>query len=241
MGPNRTQDHFLTEILRRLNDRYLGKEPTVSGDAVPLNAMAFLRRVAPPGLQYRAAGMLGEHVQDWVVNRSLTAGRDWDRTPSFPLLSGGEGLIRLNVKGREARGFFEPGSPELKHYRDWLRDRLRAIKVCGTGEPLIKEIVDVDQAFPGSRRGFLPDLILKWHPDVPADRIVSPDIGEIDVSLATGRGGNHNDRAFLIAKGPEAFAEAAAEVLDIADLGEFAATCLLGDRCGQTLDTRSSG
>jgi predicted AlkP superfamily phosphohydrolase/phosphomutase len=240
MGPNRAQDHFLSEILRRLNDRYLGREPTPSDDAVPLNAMAFLRRALPAGLQYRAAGMLGEQIQDWVVNRSLTAGRDWDRTPSFPLLSGGEGLIRLSVRNRESRGFFDPGSPQLDHYRDWLCDRLRSIKVCGTGEPLIQEIVDVDQAFPGVRRSFLPDLILKWGPEAPARRIFSPDIGEIEVSLATGRGGNHKDCAFLIAKGPKGFAQAAAQVRDIAHLGQFAASCLLGEGCGQAVDVQSS-
>ena len=75
---------------------------------VSLNAMAFLRSALPPTLQYRAASLLGERVQDWVVNRALVSGRDWGTTPSFPILSGGEGLIRLNVKGREVPGYLEP-------------------------------------------------------------------------------------------------------------------------------------
>ena len=45
--------------------------------------MAFLRRVLPPTLQYRAASLLGERVQDWVVNRSLTGGRDVERDSVF--------------------------------------------------------------------------------------------------------------------------------------------------------------
>ena len=62
--------------------------------------------------------------------------------------------------------------------------------------------------FPARGEHFLPDLILEWAPEAPVDRISSPDIGEIEVSLATGRGGNHNASAFLIAKGGEAFLQA---------------------------------
>ncbi|MEP7129885.1 MAG: alkaline phosphatase family protein [Sphingomicrobium sp.] len=229
MEPNRTQVHFLTEILLRLNCLYLGVKPKRSSKPAALNPMAFLRHVLPPGLQHWAANVLGERVQDWVVNRSLTGGREWSATPSFPILSGGEGLIRLNVKGRETPGFFEPGSAELSHYAKWLIARLSAIEVAGTGEPLIGRIVNVDEELPGPRRHFLPDLILEWAPEAPVDRIRSPDFGEIEISLATGRGGNHNASAFMIAKGGEAFLEAVEPVHDVADLGDVAEAYLLGE------------
>ena len=220
MEPNRAQDHFLPEILSRLNRVYLGERLNGSERPSPLNAMAFLRTVLPTTLQYWTASLLGEAVQDWVVNRALTAGRAWERTPSFPVISGGEGLVRLNVKGRESPGFFVPGSNELATYVAWMRERLRAIEVCETGEPLINEIVDVDQVFPGPRRHYLPDLILKWAPEAPVHRIRSPDIGEIEVSLATGRGGNHSDCAFMIPVGGDAILEAVEPVRDIADLSK---------------------
>jgi predicted AlkP superfamily phosphohydrolase/phosphomutase len=160
------------------------------------------------------------------VNRSLTRGREWSATPSFPVLSGGEGLIRLNLKGRETPGFFEPGSAELSDYVEWLKARLATIEVGGTGEPLIKQIISVDDEFPGSRRDFLPDLILEWAPEAPVHRISSPDIGEIEVSLATGRGGNHNASAFLIAKGGDAFLQTVDPVRDISELGSIAESFL---------------
>ena len=108
-----------------------------------------------------------------------------------------------------------------------LRERLSAIENCETGGLLIKEIVDVDEVFPGPRRRFLPDMILKWGQEAPAHRIRSPEIGEIEASLATGRGGNHNDRAFLIAAGADAFLEAVTPIRNIADLGDVAAVTLL--------------
>ncbi|MCB2061511.1 MAG: alkaline phosphatase family protein, partial [Novosphingobium sp.] len=151
MEPNRAQGHFLDEIINRLNRRYLGKQPKQGEKAKPLNVMAFLRSRLPSTLQYRLTQLLGEDIQDWVVNRALLAGRDWQQTPSFALTSGGEGFIRLNIKGREREGFFEPGSTALQDYLDWLRARLAEIRVAATGEPLIDEILLADERFPGAR------------------------------------------------------------------------------------------
>ncbi len=232
MEANRAQDHFLGELLTRLNKLYLGQDIAPSKTPSAPNAMAFLRRALPPTLQYRAASILGEHVQDWVVNRALVAGCDWKTTPSFPILSGGEGLIRLNLKGREPNGFFEPGSSALADYVGWLRDRLAAVTVAETGEPLIAKIVHVDDALRGARRDFLPDLILEWAPDAPVGRIRSPDVGEIEMTLATGRGGNHNDSAFLVANGDGELLDAYSAVSDISQIGDAAADFLI-KRSGQ--------
>lgn len=229
MEPNRAQDHFLPEILARLNSIYLGRGLNGSKKPAAPNAIAFLRRALPPTLQYWAASLFGERVQDWVVDRALVGGLDWNATPSIAVLSGGEGLVRLNIRDRESPGFFEPGSPELAGYVGWLCARLSAIRVSGTGEPLIKTIHAVDDVFPGARRHFLPDLILEWAPEAPVHRISSPEIGEIHVSLATGRGGNHNPSAFVIARGEEALLQAAASIRDITGLGDVAERFLLSE------------
>ena len=222
MEPNRAQDHFLTEILKRLNGQYLGREQSASKRPSDFNVIAVLRRALPPTLQYRTASLLGERIQDWVVNRALTAGRAWGETPSMPVLSGGEGLIRLNIKGRESPGYFEPGSAELAEYVDWLCQRLLVIKVAATGESLVKRITAIDEQYPGARRRFLPDLAIEWSPSEPVSRISSPDIGEIEISLATGRGGNHNDSAFAIAKGDDDFLRLISSIEDISELGGVA-------------------
>jgi len=48
------------------------------------------------------------------------------------------------------------------------------------------------------------------------------------MSLQTGRGGNHNDSAFLAAKGDEAFLNLIENVHGISDLGMMACEYLLG-------------
>jgi hypothetical protein len=126
------------------------------------------------------------------------------------------------VKGRESPGYFEPGSRQLGDYIAWLKERLSEITVIGTGEPLIADIVSVDERFPGPRRDFLPDLIVQWAPQAPVDQIRSPDIGEIHVSLATGRGGNHNDSAFMIARGDGALLDIVRSARRISDLAGLA-------------------
>ena len=230
MEPNRAQDHFLAEILLRLNRLYQRGAVTTAVKPAAANAMAFLRRAVPPGLQYWTASMLGERVQDWVVNRALVGGLAWDATPSIAVLSGGEGLIRLNIKGRESPGYFDPESDELADYLSWLRTRLLAITVAETGEPLVDDVVLIDEIFPGTRRNYLPDLVVRWKPEAPAHRISSPDIGEIEVSLATGRGGNHNQSAFMIARGGDDFLQTTLSIRDIAGLGRVAEEFLIKER-----------
>ncbi len=240
MEPNRAQDHFLAEIMTRLNRLYRQCPPAAAA-AKPAarNAVAFLRRALPPTLQYRAASVLGERVQDWVVNQAMVGGAEWADQPAIVILSGGEGLIRLNLKGREAPGYFDPESQELVDYVAWLRTRLMAIIVSETGEPLIDDISLVDELYPGTHRNFLPDLVIRWRPEAPAERISSPDIGEIEISLLTGRGGNHNSSAFMIARGDDEFLETISRVDNIAGIS-WAAEHYLGSQADQSQPDGSS-
>jgi predicted AlkP superfamily phosphohydrolase/phosphomutase len=221
MAPNRAQDHFLAPILNRLSRAWRGEPvpPAAKPDAT--NLMAFLRHALPPGLQYHITQLAGERVQDFVVNRALTGGVDWAGTPSFGALTGGEGAIRLNVKGRERHGMLDPANGEVDAHAEWLIERLLEIRVNATGEPLVASVTRTDHAFPGPRRDLLPDLLIDWAPDRPATRISSPVIGTIEAHLATGRGGNHTGDAFAIVVGSADAMQAAEELEDIKDLGAF--------------------
>lgn len=228
MAPNRAQDHFIDEMLARLNAAYLAETDGATLPRTGPNLMSRLRKRVPYRAQVALAKMLGEKVQDWVVNRSLVGGRDWSRTPSFRMLSGGEGYVRFNIKNRERDGFFEAGGADLDRYRRWLKERLLEIRMTATGEPFLRAVVDRDDLFPGARAEYLPDLVLKYAPDEPAHSITSPLIGEITASLATGRGGNHTGDAFFMVTGAGARNSGAENVRDIKDLADYAATMLAG-------------
>jgi predicted AlkP superfamily phosphohydrolase/phosphomutase len=226
MAPNRAQDHFLQEIMSRLNARYLSERGHQSVTAQRPSLMSILRKRVPPSWQYMIVSLVGENVQDWVVDRSLVGGLNWSRTPAFRMSSGGEGMVRLNIKGREARGFFEPNSNALGDYVAWLKERLLEIRVKGTGELLVKRILHPHEIFPGPRSHFLPDLLLEWAPEAPAEHIYSEHIGEINSRLQTGRGGNHAGGAFALVTGPGATRPDLGKVAHIKDIGKFATACL---------------
>ena len=221
MQINAAQDHFLSEILRRLNSVYLNNGTAYSDTVTQPNLMSYLRASVPPGLQYGLADILGEKVKDWVINRALVSNVDWTQTPSFQVHSGGEGLVRYNVKGRERDGYFDPGDPEFDNYKIWLKQQLLNIKVDESEEPLISEVIEVPSLFPGERSDLLPDLFVRWAPEESVSRVRSEEIGVIEHSLATGRGGNHNGESFATFFGGPFVDDELDKVSDIVDLSTY--------------------
>lgn len=228
MAANRAQDHFLDEILARLNAAWLKERGTRAPSRRKPGVIARLRAHVPYGVQYGLAEALGEDIQDFVVNRTILGGLTFQETPAFRLASGGEAYIRFNIKGRERVGFFDPDSPELARYRAWFEAELGKITVNGSAEPLVSRVLDAHRIFPGPRTDRLPDLIVEYAPDAPATVVYSPTIGEIRAHLETGRGGNHSPEAFVIVTGPGARHAAFDSVKDIKHLGRFAEAILVG-------------
>jgi predicted AlkP superfamily phosphohydrolase/phosphomutase len=214
----------LPKIMSRLNTRYLSERGIVDATVTGEGLVSLLRKAIPYTLQTTLAELLGERIQDWVVNRSTFGGCDWSRTPAFSVSTEGTGYLRLNIKRREAHGFFEPESKELDHYVDWLEDALLSIRVVGTNELLIKSVSRTRNLFPGQRSHLLPDLILHWSPHAPVENIVSDEIGEIHERLRTGRGGNHTGETFIVVAG-QCSSSAVHQIADVSDVGRFVHSC----------------
>jgi predicted AlkP superfamily phosphohydrolase/phosphomutase len=232
MGPNTAQDHFLPKIMSKLNARYLSERGIVDAPAEAQSFVSLLRKTVPYKLQTVLAELLGENVQDWVANRSIVGGHDWSRTPAFAVSTEGVGYLRLNIKGREAQGFFEAGSKELDDYVAWLEDALLSIRVVGTDEPLVKSVLHTRDLFKGPRSHLLPDILLKWAPAAPVEYILSNKIGQIQERLRTGRGGNHIGESFVVVAGQCASNNAVREVAHIKDIGRFARSCFAQSMVG---------
>ena len=94
--------------------------------------------------------------------------------------------------------------------------------VGDTGLPLITEIVEFADRFPGPKLPFLPDLALTWNPEECAETIQSADIGVLHGKLTTGRGGNHTAESFSVFFGGRPNPKMSAQVDHIADLGVYA-------------------
>ncbi|HYL93090.1 MAG TPA: alkaline phosphatase family protein [Alphaproteobacteria bacterium] len=206
MGPNGAQDHFVPRIVDLLNSSWIGSEPALHAghngrQLGQRSLMRTLREKIPSPVQNAIAHAVPVKVRDWVVIRQISSGYDWARTPGFPLLSDLNGYLRMNVRGRETQGMLEEGSSELKRYVDWLCEGIAGFRVVETGEPLAKEILLTHRVFPGRRTDCLPDLIVQWGPTAPATRIVSKNLGLLQATQATGRGGNHRPQGFCVILG----------------------------------------
>ncbi len=212
MGSNTSQEHFVPRIMDRVNAAFAsGAPPAASAGAAPAPTPAaqggivrWLREHVPARLQNAIAQAVPVAVRDAVVNRQITGGHDWARTPGLALLADLNGYLRFNVRGREAAGCLDPDGAPLVAYREWVTACLMSLRITSSGEPLVGEVLAADEAFPGPRSAFLPDLVVRWTGAPPATHASSPLLGAITAELATGRGGNHRFEGFCAVLAPDA-------------------------------------
>lgn len=225
MGDNISQEHFVPKMVDRVNAAFAGQAQASDAAAAKPHGqrslMRTLRETIPAGVQNAIARAVPVGVRDWVVNRSVTSGHDWATTPGFALLADLHGYFRFNLRGRESAGSLDLNDARYGKYRAFVLDAFRSFKVSATGQPLLKDFVDVDEAFPGKRRAHLPDLIFSWPVAAQATQIESPQFGTIDASPGTGRSGNHRPHGFVASSG-----ESPIDVSAVAHIADLAAPAL---------------
>jgi len=235
MGRNDSQEHLMPSLMDRVNAGFLqAGASNATGDRTSppaqRSAMRVLRERLPPWLQNAVARAVPVAARDLVVNRQITAGRDWDRTPGIALLADLNGYVRWNLRGRERLGMLEARSERLERYIAWLTDCFTGLRVSGTEAPMVRELLLTRDHFPGSRVGFLPDAVVTWTGLPSAPRIDSPTIGALVAEPATGRAGNHRPDGFcIVVEGMEGQRQGASPPRHISELSTFACT-LLGQR-----------
>ena len=219
MGENTSRSDLLPEILRRV---------LAGGEAAPRSPdrglTARLRHRMPGRWRNTIKARLPLPLQDRLTAFWSMGRRRWGETRAFCLVSDLQGYVRVNVRGREARGIVEPG-PEYDQLVEEIRRGIGSFVDADSGEPVAHRVTRADQLYPsGERRHLLPDLIVQWSrtPVAPQRRIVSPRFGTIDREFpgknANGRAGNHRPEGFLIASGAgvEQGSIRPADILDLA-------------------------
>ncbi|MBI5852330.1 MAG: alkaline phosphatase family protein [Planctomycetes bacterium] len=209
-GANLTQEHFMLPVLERFHATRRGEGPA-SGEPKPKKAspMRWLRAAIPGQVQYLLAKALPAGVRDFVVQRALLGGVDWDKDVAFALPMSGEGYLRvLDPSGVDA-----------------LRACLLELRDAATDRPLVREVVTPPSRYPGPRADRLPDLVVLWAKEAPATAIRSERLGRIEARLTTGRTGEHRGDGFVCVRG----AGAATAPDDVTGLASFTRE-LLGSR-----------
>src|SRR5262249_16914419 len=143
MGPDTSQDHFTRAIMDRVNERFGVRHfdartasNLLTAIPRPRRVMRVLRQRLPPGLQHAIGPPVPLRWRDAVVNRAVTAGYDWGRTPGLAILGGVTGFIRFNLRGREEAGMLEPGSDAHRSYTRWVQNAIESWRHADTGEAL---------------------------------------------------------------------------------------------------------
>ena len=180
--------------------------------------MRLLREKLPARLQHTIAQAVPSVVRDFVVDRAITAGHDWARTPALATLASVSGYLQFNIRGRERLGMLDEGSDAFSRYVRSLREGFQSFRIARTGEPLVKEITWTRDAFPGAHQRRLPDAVVSWTGVPTVSRIHSPTLGTITAELPTGRSGNHHPDGFAIVVDPRSGRGVAGPPADIMDL-----------------------
>ncbi|MGD8679950.1 MAG: alkaline phosphatase family protein [Lysobacterales bacterium] len=202
MQRDHAQCHLVRPLLSRVNRVFLEGASGSPGAAGGMGLVRRLRSVVPARLQHAVGAASPDWLRQWVVEREMIGGLDWSRTPGFALRTDIRTELRLNLKGREARGFLEQGSDEERRYTDLLSRTFLELEDVDTGRRLVDEVVPIHERFPGPGCERLPDLVVTWRPEPPARRVESPGVGRLTVKPTNARGGDHVDRGFAVLNGP---------------------------------------
>jgi predicted AlkP superfamily phosphohydrolase/phosphomutase len=216
MGPNSSQSHLTSIFMQRALAYFRGRPAAAEAGEAP-GFIRALRREIPAGLQHAIAERVPQWVRDAVIAREISGGYRWEATEGFALSGDLAGYLRLNIKGREARGALP--AEEAPALRAFLRDELLALTLPD-GRPVVRAVSFPAAEGTGARSHLLPDVVVQWDPDLPqASEVRSPHLGTIRAGSGTGRGGNHRFNGFYVHRGPRQ--AVAATPRHIAELGDL--------------------
>lgn len=124
---------------------------------------------------------------------------DWSRTTAFSLPTDQHGWIRVNLRGREARGSVEPERYDALCRR--LEEALRAAKRID-GQPIVRAVIRTAPDAGTAASSPLPDLIVHWTDAtfasplrLEASGVVAPEVGRKFT-------GQHAFRGFYLLRPP---------------------------------------
>lgn len=147
------------------------------------------------------------------------------RTRALSVRCGGNGAIRLNVRGREPFGSIEPGDEYDDACAELTRE-LEALRDADTGEPVVRDVSRADEVFGERYHANLPDLIVRFREHGVISSVQSPRIGTVseparDTRFA--RSGEHTPHVRLWHVGPGV---ETGEIVSGGHVGDVSATVL---------------
>ena len=204
--PSDHSGHLLEGLLERAGLLNRRSAVQLEGGALPAGARGAraaerLRGLVAPGLREQIAmRLLPEPIQQQLASRRFRDHFAWEHTRAFPCPTWTSGLIRLNVRGREAAGIVAP--QEVDGLLGEIEALLLEVQDADTGRPLVQEVVRPRERFPGARAALFPDLVMSWAGDRPARAARHPRLGTWTAVDSTPVRTEHSDELEVILAGP---------------------------------------
>lgn len=196
IGSHHDADHLIGTVLERL------------GDAIrPRPRVRRLRESMRRGL--RRAGGLVSQLDGTVVDASRAL---W-KVPNNELFAG----VRVNLAGREPRGFVRPGD-DYEGLLDDLTTELLTLRTTDDDRPAVQRVLRSDELYPGRNRDALPDLLIDWNRSKPITGLTSPTVGTVTGTYDGVRSGDHRPTGLVLGTWPgvDAGQRAAVAMTDLA-------------------------
>jgi predicted AlkP superfamily phosphohydrolase/phosphomutase len=131
-----------------------------------------------------------------VAQPTTSPALDWARTRAFAVPADQHGLVRINLRGREAEGVVSPS--DYRRTCDELAATLSELRTVD-GRPVVEDVVNGDPS--GEPHHLLPDLVVHWA-DAAFDRVVRLRAPAIEVSpIVPELTGQHRPNGFCVARG----------------------------------------
>ena len=167
-----------------------------------VNPWRILKMTVPGALQYRIKAMLPQAMQDHLLILWHAGRREWEGCPAFAIPNNDSvGAIRVSVKGRDLRGYVEPGD-EYRRVCRGIANALYELTDPASGQPVVKRVTLTHEEFQGPFLDQLPDLTVLWDHSFPWGSLHSPRFGTLRLHRQDGRTGSHTPHGFVLVTGP---------------------------------------
>ncbi len=181
-------------------------------EALPQNYLL----IVVSGHGFDLDNMAGDFLQEALIRMGMTVPRqtnsryatyvpalslDMTRSRAFCLPTAWEGLIRINLHGREPNGIV--AEAEYQSVCDEIETELLALRHRHDNAPVVKAVVQPRRLYRGPFSDELPDLSVIWNTGHIVSEVVSQRCGLIERQPdLLGGCGNHRGIGFLLAHGP---------------------------------------
>lgn len=198
MRPAHGIANFLAPVLCELGFATLADWRGQAWGARARSLLAAAKRHAPAPLKKLYYQALPATATQALARPTMLPEYDWSQTRAFSLPTDQHGWVRVNLKGREAKGAVE--AAQYDELCDELEKSLRSLTTA-EGKPLVRKMVRTAACAAAALGQRLPDLIVHWEEAVFTAPLRIKGSSVVTEPAGTKFTGQHSLDGFCISKG----------------------------------------